>query len=182
MARKESITRDFLIDSAFILCKEEGFGNVTARKLAAKAGCSTQPIFRLYENMEDLCADIYLKTVTFYKFFYINCTKCNPEPFVDMGLAYIKFATQEKQLFRMLFTEESRTFSKSLYEILNSDQGFVVAEFAKANKAGVKDPQGLFTKMWIFIHGIACMSLTGDYDLDDNQTLKMLKDTVKAFS
>ena len=82
----------------------------------------------------------------------------------------------------MLFTEESRAFSKSLYEILNSDQGFVVTEFTKANKAGVKDPQGLFTKMWIFIHGIACMSLTGDYDLDDNQTLKMLKDTVKAFS
>ena len=54
MARKEKIHKDFLVDTAFILAKQEGFENVTARKLAAKAGCSTQPIFRLYENMDDL--------------------------------------------------------------------------------------------------------------------------------
>ena len=48
MARKESITKDMLIDVAFELVKEEGSENLTARKLASKAGCSTQPIFRIY--------------------------------------------------------------------------------------------------------------------------------------
>ena len=47
MARKEMITKDYLINTAFLMAKQEGIENVTARKLAAKAGCSTQPIFRI---------------------------------------------------------------------------------------------------------------------------------------
>lgn len=36
-------------------------------------------------------------------------------------------------------------------------------------------------KMWIFIHGAACMSLTGDYDLQEEETIQMLKDSYQAF-
>ena len=83
MARKEKIHKDFLVDTAFLLAKQEGFENVTARKLAAKAGCSTQPIFRLYENMDDLLAEVYLRAVEYYDYFYNDCQKYNREPFVD---------------------------------------------------------------------------------------------------
>ena len=53
MARKETITIQTILDTAFAMTREEGFANVTARKVAAKAGCSTQPIFRVYKNMEE---------------------------------------------------------------------------------------------------------------------------------
>ena len=39
MPRKETITKSYLIDNAFLLARSEGIENVTARKLAAKAGC-----------------------------------------------------------------------------------------------------------------------------------------------
>ncbi len=54
MSRKASVTESMILDSAFALMQEEGFEQVTARKLAVKTGCSTQPIFRLYENMDQL--------------------------------------------------------------------------------------------------------------------------------
>ena len=176
MARKEKIHKDFLVDTAFILAKQEGFGNVTARKLAAKAGCSTQPIFRLYENMDDLLAQVYDKAVEFYDFFYDESPKFNPEPFVDLGMAYIKFATQEKELFKLLFMGEKKPYGKSLYDVLNGSKSYVTTEFAKAKKEGVYNAQDLFTKLWIFIHGIACMTITGDYDLDEDQTLNLLRE------
>ena len=182
MARKETIRRDFLVDTAFLLAKQEGFENVTARKLATKAGCSTQPIFRLYENMEDLWTDVYNKAVEFYDFFYCNQTKNNATPFVDLGMAYIKFAMQEKELFKLLFMSDAKTFSKSLYDVLNGSQGYVVAEFARAQELGVSSAQELFTKMWIFIHGIACMTVTGDYDLTEEQTYELLSDTSMRLS
>jgi hypothetical protein len=43
------------------------------------------------------------------------------------------------------------------------------------------DPGDLFMKMWIFIHGAACMSLTGDYDLTDLQTMQLLEHSYYAF-
>ena len=45
MARKEQITKDKILETAFDLAKTDGIEYVTARKLAAQIGCSTQPIF-----------------------------------------------------------------------------------------------------------------------------------------
>ena len=36
-------------------------------------------------------------------------------------------------------------------------------------------------KMWIFIHGSACMSITGDYDLDMEETKQLLRTVYKGF-
>ena len=57
----------------------------------------------------------------------------------------------------------------------------MVAEFEKAKKDGCKNVGDLFTKMWIFVHGVACMTLTGDYDLNESETIKLLIDTYRAF-
>ena len=124
MPRKETITRDYLVETAFTLAKQEGAENVTARKLAAKAGCSTQPIFRLYDNMEDLLGEVFARSCEFFQFFYDKVSKNHDEPFVDLGLVYIKFATEEPNLFKMLFLSDKR-YDKTMYEILNGDKGIV---------------------------------------------------------
>ncbi len=181
MARKETITKDYLIETAFLMAKQEGIENVTARKLAAKAGCSTQPIFRLYENMDELWKDIFEKAVAFYGFYYDKSQKSHNEPFVDLGLAYINFAKEESNLFKMLFLSNNR-YDKSMYEILNGEKGNVAGEMNKAKATGCANPGDLFTKMWIFIHGAACMTITGDYDLGEKETVDLLIDTYKSFN
>ena len=67
MARKESITIRDILDTTFELAREAGAGSVTARNVAAKAGCSTQPIFRVFRNMEDLCQAVYGKAIRFFE-------------------------------------------------------------------------------------------------------------------
>lgn len=180
MARKETITKDMLICTAFALAKEEGMENVTARKLAAKAGCSTQPIFRIYENMEDLMQEIFDKSVAYFSFYYERFPKLRKEPFVNLGLSYIQFAKEEHELFRILFLSTNR-YGKTMYEILNGEHGVVAQEIARAKEDGCKDTGDLFTKMWIFIHGAASMSITDDYDLDEIKTTELLVSVYHAF-
>ena len=76
MARKEMITIDRILDTAFAMTREEGFANVTARKVAAKAGCSTQPIFRVYKNMEELWDAVYERATAYF----LDYTACIPAP------------------------------------------------------------------------------------------------------
>lgn len=179
MPRKETITKVAIVDAAFALCLEEGLSGVTARKLAAKAGCSTQPIFRVYKSMEDLHRDLFSKGVRFFSEYYDRFPRNCEVPFVDLGLAYISFAGKYPHIFRMLFLSENR-FGKSFYEVLNGNQA-VMKEVTKASNAGCQNPQLLFMKMWIFIHGSACMSLTGDYDLDEHETENLLVESYGAF-
>lgn len=180
MARKETITKDEILNAAFQMTREGGFAQVSARTLAAKAGCSTQPIFRVYKNMEELGEDLYNKAIGYFNDYYDSFPKTNETPFVNMGLAYIRFAQEEQQLFKLLFMAENR-HGKSLYDLLNGENGTVVREINNAKFYGCKDPGGMFMRMWIFIHGSACMSLTGDYDLQEEETVKLLEESYKAF-
>ena len=180
MARKESITITIILDTAFLMTKEEGFTSVTARRLADKIGCSTQPIFRVYKNMNELGTELFEKAILYFEEYYKVCSKESNTPFVDLGMAYIQFAQEEANLFKLLFLSEERN-GKSLYELLNGSSGAVVREIGKAKESGCNNASELFMKMWIFIHGAACMVITGDYDLNQEETKKLLTDSYLAY-
>lgn len=180
MARKETTTRADIVKAAFELTKEEGHGMLTARRLAGKIGCSTQPIFRVYKNMDELYSQVFDEIIQYFSEFYRDFPKMDDTPFVNLGLAYIKFAQVEPHLFEVLFLSKNR-YGKSLYELLNGREGFLVQEINKAKAAGAQNPSELFMKMWIFIHGAACMVVTGDYDLEDAETLNLLKASYLAY-
>ncbi len=181
MARKETITIENILDTAFAMTREEGFANVTARKVAAKAGCSTQPIFRVYKNMEELWEAVYLKAAAFFQDYYSLYPRTGKAPFSNLGMAYIAFAREEKNLFELLFVSDTKN-KKSMYELLNGDVGNVVQEINLAGAIGCPKPGELFMKMWIFVHGAACMTLTGDYNFSDVETLQMLEDSYRDFA
>lgn len=169
-----------ILDTAFSMTREEGFANVTARKVAAKAGCSTQPIFRVYRNMEELWIAVYEKAVTFFQDYYSLYPRTGKKPFASLGMAYIAFAREEKHLFELLFVNGGSN-RKRVYEVLDGSQSNVAYEVDLARASGCADPEEAFTKMWIFIHGAACMALTGDYDLTNMETQKLLEQSYEAF-
>lgn len=180
MARKETVTRQMILDAAFQMAEKDGYREVTARKLANHIGCSTQPIFRVYTNMEEL-QDAYIdKAITFFDEFYSEYPRMYEEPFVDLGMAYISFAGKYGHLFELLFLSVDRN-QRSLYEILNGQNGNVMKEIRKAASNGCRDAENLFMRMWIFIHGAACMTITGDYDLSAEATARMLIGTYYAY-
>lgn len=180
MARKESITQKDLMEAAFSILSEEGIEQVTARKLAAKANCSTQPIFRIYKNTSELIEELFFMACNFYHEFYRDIPRKSVIPFVNLGYAYILFAQQHKHIFEFIFLSNDR-HGKTLYDLINGDQGYVSREIQLATSQGSKNASELFMKMWMFIHGAACMSLTDDYDLNENETIEMLKDAYQSF-
>lgn len=180
MARKETITKNDILNAAFEMASKEGFENVTARTLAAKAGCSTQPIFRVYKNMEELGKELFEQVIAYFDTYYAEFPKKSDTPFVNLGLAYISFSQENPKLFKLLFDSENR-HGKSLYDILNGANQAVVREINNAKLHGCNNPSVMFMKMWIFIHGAACMSLTGDYDLSEDETITLLEESYKSF-
>ena len=181
MARKELITKDKIAETAFSLARAEGIENVTARKLAAQIGCSTQPIFRVYANMGELYSEIYQRAIDAFGDYYGHYKSEVVTPFIHLGLAYINYAKEERKLFQLLFQSEHRG-DRGLFELLNGKSGAVSREIIKAASSGCQNPSGLFMKMWIFIHGCACMVLTGDYDLTEDETIDLLQDIYNSCS
>lgn len=181
MSRKAVITGQEIVDAAFRITQAEGFDKITSRGLAQEAGCSTQPIFRIYENMDALKKDVYEKTAAYYEEYYRSFRKESEVPFVDLGMAYIGFARTYPHLFRLLFLASGMEGKRSMYDLVNGSGEAVVREVTRAKEDGCKDPNGLFMQMWIFIHGAACMAVSGDYDLDEEQSKKLLAECYRDF-
>ncbi len=181
MARKELISKADIRTAAFNMAREQGVAEVTARKLATYAGCSTQPIFRNYTNMEECLNDVYEDTLVFFDNFYNDFDKNSYVPFVNLGMAYIAFAEREPHLFSYLFMTRN-THNMNLYSLLNGRTNAVMREITAAKNDGARYPEQIFMKMWMLIHGAACMTITGDYDLTSIQTRMQLEDAYKAFT
>lgn len=181
MPRKVKFDREHLLNIAFEMARTEDISSITARKLAAKAECSTQPIFRAFDGMQEVIEEVFRLAMEYFDSYYKDYEKKARLPFVDLGMAYITFAKNEKYLFRLLFLSEHRG-DKSMYELLNGSNNAVGHEISKAKDTGCKDPSTAFMKMWIFIHGSACMTITGDFDLSDLETSKLLEEQYQSCS
>ena len=59
MSTKIKVQKEDLIKGAVKIIRNKGIEELSARNLAKIVGCSTQPIFRLFENMEDLKSNVY---------------------------------------------------------------------------------------------------------------------------
>ncbi len=182
MSRKATITQEEIVNAAFKITVKEGFDQITSRKLAGAAGCSTQPIFRIYDNMDELKKDVALKAIAYFEDFCRSREKTHERAFVDLGLSYIRFAQENPNLFKLLFVSNDGKDSRSMYDIVNGSDENVVREVSRAREAGVRDAEHLFMKMWIFIHGAGCMAVTGDYDLEEADSVAMLESAYDAFS
>ena len=53
MARKVIYEKDYIIDKSVDYIKENGIDNLSVREISNYIGCSTQPLFRVFDNMED---------------------------------------------------------------------------------------------------------------------------------
>ena len=180
MARKETITKEDILQAAFAILQEEGIEQVTARKLAAKANCSTQPIFRVYSSMEKLIEELFGRACQYFEDYYSGFPRLTVTPFANLGQAYIKFAGEHKKIFEFVFLSSER-YGRSMYDLVNGAKGNVSREIQTAALQGCRNASELFMKMWIFIHGAACMSLTGDYDLSEEETMQLLKEAYQSF-
>ena len=56
MPAVKKVTREKIVDAAVRVLQEDGYSAVNARSVAKKLGCSTQPIYSEFQNMEELKA------------------------------------------------------------------------------------------------------------------------------
>jgi AcrR family transcriptional regulator len=162
-------------EAALELAKNEGLEAVTARQVAAQANCSTQPISRAYENMADLQADVIRLAGEFFAKYYEGSEKNSPVPFVDLGITYINFAREYENLFRILFVSHYEK-GVSTYEFINGGENmFVLKELKRVEGVSAQKAGMVFSNLWTFVNGLACMSLNGDLDMTEEEVRENLK-------
>lgn len=56
MLAVRKVSKEQIIDAAVEVLRDDGFSAINARSVAKKLGCSTQPIYFSFKNMDELKA------------------------------------------------------------------------------------------------------------------------------
>lgn len=173
MPPKIKITKDAILSAALDLVRRDGADALNARAVAKELGCSTQPIFSNYAAMEDLRSDVIKEAKRLYQRTIDEGMRGASLPYKASGQAYIRFAKEERELFKLLFmrSRAGEDIPDEKDEIQN------LLEIIRAN-VGVSEAEALYfhVEMWIFVHGIATMIATGYMDWDGDMISRMMSD------
>lgn len=108
MPAVRKVSKEQIIDAAVDVLRDDGFSAINARSVAKKLGCSTQPIYFSFRNMEELKAALTERAIQMHTQRVRDSLRIhegNDSRYGSYGMGFVKFAAEEKQLFRWLYLE-----------------------------------------------------------------------------
>ncbi len=179
MPPKQKVRKIDIVEAVFMLAKKDGFERVNARSLATELGCSTQPIFSVFRNMNELKDVLYLYASDYFDE-YLRKQVDKENVLFSLGRAYIQFAKKERHLFQMLFLRNEVT-QNSFLEICEEfleKSGTKNADVPE----GQTDEQKIYLRAWIYFHGIAAMVSVNDIELYDEEIENLIGEAILSFT
>ena len=107
MPPKFKFTREEITSAALDLTRKQGPDGLTARALAEVLGSSVKPIFGLFKNMEEVQDAVHNAAEDLYQSYLTEDMAAGKyPPYKASGMGYIRFAREEKELFKLLFMSD----------------------------------------------------------------------------
>jgi AcrR family transcriptional regulator len=172
---KIKVTEEDIVGTALRIVREKGFENLNARDLAKELGCSVHPIFRVFNSMEGLKAEIYKRAEQIYNQQMQSAMESGKDGFLGVGLTYINFARNEKNLFRLLFMSDA-FHEQGILDIVGTTEGDdeVIAMLCQMTGLSPLSARELYAGIWLTTHGIASMFATNSCTLKDEEIRRLL--------
>lgn len=173
MPPKIKISHEDILTAAIEIVRNQGIEAVNARAIAAKLKCSIQPVFRTFGTMEDLKIAVYNRAEEIYNG-ALEAAMADGG-FRELGLAYIRFARSERNLFMLLFMTDAFR-GQNAAAIAGSTKGDDQVIKLISGQTGLDSgkAQELYTALWFTAHGIASLLATNASVLSDEDAGRIM--------
>ena len=168
MPAVKKISREKIIDAAVEVLRDGGFSAINARSVAKKLGCSTQPIYLSFQSMDELKNALTERAIQLHTQRVRDSLRAhqgNDSRYSSYGMGFVKFAAEEKQLFRWLYLE-GKQFGPYQNDVLLPEViAVIVEEFGYSEDVARRFHQDMI----YFSYGLAILANTGHLHLTDTE-------------
>lgn len=175
MPPKPKITKEMIIDTAFNIVQKEGVDRVTARSISDQLNCSTQPILYYFSTVEDIKKMVYIKADEYHAAYIMDTKADYGNPMLTIGMNYIKFAIEERNLFRFLF--QTNEFSGvGMLDLLETEELLPILTLLQNElDMSMEDTKNIFSTLFIFAHGYASLYANNTMIYDEANVMRALE-------
>lgn len=179
MPAKETVTKEKILQAAAELLREEGIAAVNARGVARRLNCSTQPIYRVFGDMDGLKKELKAFAERAYAA-RVDALLAGGgcKPYEAYGLGYVQFARAEKHLFRFLYSGERQGRT----DIEDVHLPRIIATIGAEYGYDEATARALHTHMAVYSYGLAFLVNTGYAMLDDAEIAAHLQTEFRALT
>lgn len=174
MPPKVKITKKMVADASFEVVRANGHENLNARTISEYLGCSTQPVLYTFKTVDEIREAAY-EMADRYHTEYISPKETDENPMLALGLNYVRFGQEEKNLFRFLF-QTDKFGGKDIGELL-SDPGLsgILEVMAKGLAVSTEQAREMFLTFFCVAHGLASLLANNSMEYDEAGSKKMLE-------
>lgn len=174
MPARKKIEKENIIDTCLKITRREGIDALNARKVAKALGCSTQPLFYYYENMDEIKNEV-LQEIS--KLFNQALLKSNYDQpvYKDIGVNYIRFAKDEPEFFKIMFQSK---MNKEMFDFidLTGSSSQIFETISKQTGLSLENAKQFHLRMWLYVNGIASLVAHQTVEFNDEEIIDLLKD------
>lgn len=152
-------TKEEIVNAALQVVREKGTAALTTRQIAAVLGVSTRPIFTYFQNMQQVQEAVRQAAQALYHS-YIKKGLEQVHPFIGLGEQYIRFATQEPELYRLLFLPLAPGSENKAMEEMEHTQNLVLDFLQQIYQLDEAAAKRFFRDVWLVAHSLAALIVT----------------------
>lgn len=165
-----------IVDTAYEIIKKEGFEKVNARRIAKELGCSVQPIFHNFSNMEELNESVKEKIYKKYEEYMLSGIN-EERGYKNTGLSYIRFSKDYPEFFKIMFMQKTNLTFHNFISTDSVDNEIIKAG-QKLTGLPYNEQKEFHKKVAIFTHGLACLIATKTVEFTEQEIDELLGDAV----
>ena len=181
MPAPKKIEKEAIIDAALEVLRDGGFSAINARSVARKLGCSTQPIYVSFKSMEELKTALTERAVQMHTQRVrdsLHAHEGNDSRYSSYGMGFVKFAAEEKQLFRWLYLEGQQLGPYQNDVLMSEVIAVIVEEFGYSEDVARRFHQDMI----YFSYGLAILANTDHLPLSEHALREAFRREFRALT
>lgn len=174
---KIKFTKNDILNAAYDVMKQNGIKHISARRIAEKFKGSTAPIYANFSTIDELKKEVIrMAEEKLNEYLYRDYTG---RELFDAAMGFIKFARDEKELFRAIFLDAAEGFSdlfdKTMRVLLKEE--IVLKSFPKLSFTQAKDG---IERLWVHLFGYATLVFVSTNP--ENETNEVIEDKINGIT
>lgn len=177
MARNISFSKEDILEKSIDFIKEYGYSTLTVRSLANYIGCSTQPLFRNFENFNVYKIELKKYLRKDYESFIAKYVNKN-DYLYTISYAYALYAKKEPNIFFSMFMADLAG-SRTVSEVLNTDRNKeTILAMTKQYNLSLEEANKIYRDVRFYTHGIATQLCVNSIKLTSKELEQLIKNNI----
>ena len=174
MPPKVKITKKMVAAASFEVIRMIGHENMNARTIAEYLKCSTQPVLYSFKTVDEIREAAY-KLADDYHTNFIMPKEVDENPMLALGLNYVRFGNEEKNLFRFLFQTDKFGGMDVTSLMGTPDLSDIMNVMSAGLGCNEEEAREMFLTFFCVAHGLASLLANNSMEYDEEQSKKMLE-------